>query len=95
LIAQSTYDAIAAIYSEKRSCVLATLIRLLGSVELAEEAMQDAFSIALSQWTISGVPANPSSWLISTARHKAIDALRRKSRLNRCICWRRSKRQPR
>ncbi len=80
LIAQSTYDAIAAIYREQRAYVLATLIRLLGSVELAEEAMQDAFSVALAQWPLVGVPANPSSWLISTARHKAIDALRRNSR---------------
>ena len=80
MIAQSTYDAIAAIYREKRSSVLATLIRLLGSVELAEEAMQDAFSVALAQWPLGGVPVNPSSWLISTGRHKAIDALRRNSR---------------
>jgi RNA polymerase sigma-70 factor (ECF subfamily) len=59
---------------------VATLIRLLGSFDLAEEAAQEAFATALVQWKREGVPGNPRSWLISTARHKAIDALRRKRR---------------
>ena len=50
---------------------MATLIRLLGSFELAEEAAQEAFSAALAQWPREGVPANPRAWLISTARFKA------------------------
>lgn len=59
---------------------MATLIRLLGSFELAEEAAQEAFSAALVQWPREGMPANPRAWLISTARFKAIDGLRRQAR---------------
>jgi RNA polymerase sigma-70 factor, ECF subfamily len=68
------------IYREQLGSVVATLIRLMGSFELAEEAAQEAFAAAVEQWPREGVPANPRAWLISTARHKAIDALRRKSR---------------
>jgi RNA polymerase sigma-70 factor (ECF subfamily) len=60
--------------------ILATLIRLLGDFDLAEEAMHEAFAAALSLWPKSGVPANPRPWLISTARFKAIDTLRRRTR---------------
>jgi len=60
--------------------ILATLIRLLGDFDLAEEAMHEAFAAALSQWPSSGIPGNPRPWLISTARFKAIDALRRRAR---------------
>jgi len=56
--------------------ILATLIRLLGDFDLAEEAMHEAFAAALSVWPQSGVPGNPRPWLISTARFKAIDTLR-------------------
>src|SRR6201993_1114987 len=62
--------------------ILATLIRLLGDFDLAEEAMHEAFAAALSLWPASGVPGNPRPWLISTARFKAIDALRRRARLD-------------
>ncbi len=62
--------------------ILATLIRLLGDFDLAEEAMHEAFAAALSLWPRSGVPGNPRPWLISTARFKAIDALRRRARLD-------------
>src|SRR3984957_10341506 len=68
------------IYREEWSRIVATLIRLVGSFELAEEAAQEAFAIAVEQWPRLGAPANPRAWLISTARHKAIDALRRKTR---------------
>src|SRR5712675_111669 len=60
--------------------ILATLIRLLGDFDLAEEAMHEAFAAALSLWPQSGVPENPRPWLISTARFKAIDTLRRRAR---------------
>jgi RNA polymerase sigma-70 factor (ECF subfamily) len=60
--------------------ILATLIRLLGDFDLAEEAMHEAFAAALSLWPRSGVPGNPRPWLISTARFKAIDTLRRRAR---------------
>jgi RNA polymerase sigma-70 factor, ECF subfamily len=62
--------------------ILATLIRLLGNFDLAEEAMHEAFAAALSLWPRSGVPGNPRPWLISTARFKAIDTLRRRARFD-------------
>src|SRR6266700_1646941 len=62
--------------------ILATLIRLLGDLDLAEEAMHEAFAAALSLWPSSGVPDNPRPWLISTARFKAIDTLRRRARFD-------------
>src|SRR5258705_19586 len=62
--------------------ILATLIRLLGDFDLAEEAMHEAFAAALSLWPRSGVPGNPRPWLISTARFKAIDTLRRRARVD-------------
>jgi RNA polymerase sigma-70 factor (ECF subfamily) len=63
--------------------ILATLIRLLGDFDLAEEAMHEAFAAALSLWPANGVPANPRPWLISTARFKAIDTLRRRARFDK------------
>jgi RNA polymerase sigma-70 factor (ECF subfamily) len=68
------------IYRDEWGRIVATLIRLLGSFELAEEAAQEAFAVAIEQWPRQGIPANPRAWLISTARHKALDALRRKAR---------------
>ncbi|MEW6127891.1 MAG: RNA polymerase sigma factor [Acidobacteriota bacterium] len=62
--------------------ILATLIRFIGDFDLAEEAMHEAFAAALSLWPTSGVPANPRPWLISTARFKAIDTLRRRARFD-------------
>jgi RNA polymerase sigma-70 factor (ECF subfamily) len=71
---------IAQIYREEWGRIVAILIRLLGSFELAEEAAQEAFSAAVEQWPRQGTPANPRAWLVLTARHKAIDALRRQSK---------------
>jgi len=59
--------------------ILATLIRLLGDIDVAEEALQEAFAVALEQWPGGGIPANPVAWLVSTGRHKAIDRLRRRA----------------
>lgn len=73
---------IADIYSNDSRRVLATLIRLLGDFDLAEEALHDAFSTALLQWPNEGIPKNPRAWLVSTGRFKAIDQLRRSSRFN-------------
>src|SRR5580700_2793137 len=64
------------IFRREAGRVLATLIRLLGDFDLAEEARQEAFIAAVEQWT-AGVPANPCAWLISTGRNKAIDRIRR------------------
>jgi RNA polymerase sigma-70 factor, ECF subfamily len=66
-----------ALYREERPRALATLIRLVGDFDLAEDALQEAFAVALAQWPAAGVPTNPRAWLVSTARHKAIDRLRR------------------
>lgn len=73
------------IYQSESRQILATLIRLLGNFELAEEAMQEAFVIALQKWEIEGIPANPRTWLISTARFKAIDQLRRQKRIDHSL----------
>lgn len=70
------------LYRTESGRVLATLIRLLGDFDLAEDAMHDAFTTALGRWPQEGVPANPRAWLISTGRFKAIDALRRRARLD-------------
>jgi RNA polymerase sigma-70 factor, ECF subfamily len=70
------------LYRVESGRILATLIRLLGDFDLAEEAMHEAFAAALSQWPSGGIPGNPRPWLISTARFKAIDTLRRRSRLD-------------
>ena len=77
---------IIAIYRHESGRVLATLIRLLhGNFDLAEEAMQDAFTAALVQWPQEGIPDNPRAWLVSTGRFKAIDRLRRHARLDRYL----------
>ena len=69
-----------AVYRSDSRHVLATLIRLLGDFDIAEEALHDAFRAALEQWPRDGVPANPRAWLVSTGRFKAIDAIRRHTR---------------
>jgi RNA polymerase sigma-70 factor (ECF subfamily) len=73
-------DHVEAIYRSDSRRVLATLIRLLGDFDLAEEALHDAFAAALESWPENGLPANPRTWLISTGRFKAIDRLRRTDR---------------
>jgi RNA polymerase sigma-70 factor (ECF subfamily) len=71
-----------ALFRAESGRILATLIRLLGGFDLAEDAMHDAFNAALNRWPIEGIPANPRSWLISTARFKAIDSIRRRARFD-------------
>src|SRR5215468_10732874 len=68
------------VYRAESRRVFATLIRLLGDVDLAEDALHDAFAAAVEQWTRDGVPAHPRAWLVSAGRFKAIDALRRRVR---------------
>jgi RNA polymerase sigma-70 factor (ECF subfamily) len=70
---------IASLYREHYGRILASLIRALGSFELAEDALQDAFAAAVEQWPREGVPKNPAGWIAATARHKAIDRARRQS----------------
>jgi RNA polymerase sigma-70 factor, ECF subfamily len=75
-------DLVDSLYRADSGRILATLIRLLGDFDLAEEAMHEAFAAALSLWPSTGVPGNPRPWLISTARFKAIDTLRRRARFD-------------
>ena len=75
-------DRVDAIYRSDSRRVLATLIRLLGDFDLAEEALHDAFAAAIENWPRDGVPRNPRTWLVSTGRFKAIDRLRRSSRFD-------------
>src|SRR5947209_14582450 len=75
-------ERVDAVYRSDSRRVLATLIRLLGDFDLAEDALQDAFAAAVEQWPRDGVPANPRAWLVSAGRFKAIDALRRRARFN-------------
>jgi len=74
--------AVDAVYRSDSRRVLATLIRLLGDFDLAEEAMHDAFAAAMEQWPRDGVPANPRAWLVSTGRFKSIDTIRKRARFD-------------
>ncbi len=80
--AEHIRDVVSAIYGAESRRVFATLIRLLGDFDLAEEALHDAFRAALEQWPRDGVPANPRAWLVSAGRFKAIDGIRRRSRFD-------------
>jgi RNA polymerase sigma-70 factor (ECF subfamily) len=71
------------VYREESARILATLIRLLGDFDLAEEVTQEAFAVALEQWPRQGVPGNPRAWLVSTARNKAVDLIRRRMRFEK------------
>jgi len=78
----SVLETVNAVYLSDSRRVLATLIRLLGDFDVAEEALHDAFRAALEQWPRDGVPANPRAWLVSAGRFKAIDGLRRRARFD-------------
>ena len=80
--AEKIRKRVEAVYRAESRRVFATLIRRLGDFDLAEEALHDAFRAALEQWPQNGEPANPRAWLISVGRFKAIDRLRRQSRLD-------------
>src|ERR1044071_4335837 len=73
--------AVDAVYRTDWGRIVATLIRQFGDFELAEDAAQEAFTAAVDQWRTEGVPESPSAWIIQTAKHKAIDRLRRQTRL--------------
>src|SRR2546421_30836 len=70
------------VYRSESRRILATLIRLLGDFDLAEDALQDAFTAAAERWPRDGVPANPRAWLVSAGRFKAIDGIRRRARFD-------------
>ena len=75
-------ETIETLYRSESGRILATLVRLLGDLDLAEESMHEAFAAALDTWPKTGVPDNPRPWLISTARFKAIDGMRRRARFD-------------
>jgi RNA polymerase sigma-70 factor, ECF subfamily len=79
------HEIVDEVYRAESRRVLATLIRLLGGFELAEEALHDAFVAALEQWSRDGVPANPRAWLISAGRFRAIDRIRRRARFDASV----------
>ena len=79
--------AVDAHYRRDARRVFATLVRLLGSFDLAEEALHDGFLAATAQWPVQGVPANPVAWLVSAGRFQAIDRLRRDRRLKGEDVW--------
>lgn len=79
---QVTNKGIAEIYRRESRGVLATLIRVLGDFDLAEDALADAFAAAVEQWPRDGLPKNPAAWLVTTGRFKAIDRIRRKARFD-------------
>jgi RNA polymerase sigma-70 factor, ECF subfamily len=78
--AEQVREKVDAVYRLESRRILASLIRLLGDFELAEDALHDAFSAALERWPKEGVPANPRAWLVSAGRFKGIDAMRRRAR---------------
>ena len=75
-------ESLDSLYRSESGRILATLIRLLGDLDIAEDALHDAFKAALEQWPAEGIPSNPRSWLVSTGRFKAIDRLRRSARFD-------------
>src|SRR5207245_10959068 len=75
-------ETVDAVYRSDSRRVLATLIRLLGDFDLAEEALHDALAAAVERWPRHGVPAKPSAWLVSAGRFKAIDAMRPRARFH-------------
>src|SRR5437870_5593429 len=79
---KSPQETVEAIYRTESRRVFATLVRLLGDFDLAEEALSEAFRAALEQWPGEGVPGNPRAWLVSTGRFKAIDVIRRRARFD-------------
>src|SRR5262245_31140619 len=75
-------ESVEAVYRSESRRILATLIRLLGDFDLAEDALHEAFRAAMEKWPQEGIPDNPRAWLVSTGRFKAIDAIRRRARFD-------------
>src|SRR3954468_21697987 len=80
---RATHRAIEAVWRIESARLIAGLARLVGDIGLAEELAQDAMIVALEQWPQAGVPQNPGAWLMATAKHRAIDLLRRRTRFER------------
>ncbi len=82
LSSEQVRQRVEAIYRQESRRIFATLVRLLGDFDLAEDALHEGFRVAMEQWPRDGIPANPRAWLVSTGRFKAIDALRRRARFD-------------
>jgi RNA polymerase sigma-70 factor (ECF subfamily) len=80
-------QAIVSLYRTEWGRIIAILIRLVGDFDIAEEAAQEAFAAAVNQWQSAGIPDLPRAWIIRTARYKAIDRLRRRTRLTEKLEW--------
>lgn len=80
---EHTHRTIEAVWRIESARLIAGLVRLVGDVGIAEDLAQDALVVALERWPDSGVPDNPGAWLAATAKHRAIDILRRQTRLDR------------
>ena len=77
---EETQDALSAVFREEAGRLVGALVRILGNFEVAEEVVQDALLAALERWPIEGIPARPGAWLMTVARHRALDQLRRDAR---------------
>ena len=75
----SDVAGIGQVFRQESGRAVATLIRLFGDIDLAEEAVQEAFAVAVEKWPVTGLPPNPGAWITTTARNRAIDRLRRES----------------
>jgi RNA polymerase sigma-70 factor (ECF subfamily) len=78
---KDAHAAVDSVYRSDWGRIVAALIRVAGDFDVAEEAAQEAFAAAVDQWPAVGVPDNPAAWILQTARHKAIDRIRRRARL--------------
>src|SRR5438045_8041280 len=83
--AEHVRQVVDGLYRSESRRVFATLVRLIGDFDLAEEAMHEAFAAAVETWRDNAIPSNPRAWLVSTARFKAIDTLRRRARFDKTI----------
>jgi len=81
-VVASSREAVEQVFRQERRRILATLIRILGDIDLGEEALAAALEAALAQWPDEGTPVNPRAWLIRTARNKAVDQMRRRALLD-------------
>src|SRR5580704_5502118 len=79
MVPRADAAAIERAYRESSGRAVATLVRLFGDIDLAEEAVQEAFAVATARWPADGLPPNPGGWIVTTARNKALDRLRRES----------------
>ena len=84
-MARDVVEVVDELYRAEWGRIVATLIRLVGDFMLAEDAAQEAFGAAVAQWRSAGVPESPRGWIIKTARHKAVDRIRRDQRLREIV----------